>query len=106
MPKYLFTANYTAEGLKGLAAKGGTARKTAVQAAVKSLGGKLESFHFAFGGDDVYVIAELPSNEAAAAMAIAVSASGVSKVRTTVLMTPTEMDAATNQSVSYRPPGG
>ena len=104
VPKYLFTARYSLEGIKAVAARGGSVRKTAVQAAVKSLGGKLEAFYFGFGSDDAFVIAELPGNEAAAALAVTVSAAGASTVRTTVLLTPAEMDAATSQSVAYRPP--
>jgi len=30
-------------------------------ALVESLGGQIESFHFAFGGTDAYVVAELPT---------------------------------------------
>ena len=31
MPKYLIIADYTADGVKGVLAKGGSARKTAVE---------------------------------------------------------------------------
>lgn len=105
MPKYLLSVNYTLEGIRGVASKGGSARKSAAAAAAKSVGGKVESFHFAFGGTDVYVIADMPSNEAAAALALAVSAGGGATVKTTVLLTTDEMDAAAKQQVSYRPPG-
>lgn len=105
MPKYLLSVNYTLDGIRAVAAKGGSARKSAAQAAAKSLGGKVESFHFAFGGTDAYVIADLPGNEAAAALALAVCAGGGAAVETTVLLTVDEMDAASQQSVSYRPPG-
>jgi uncharacterized protein with GYD domain len=106
MPKYLFEANYTAEGAKAIIREGGTARRTAVEKALVGMGGRLESFHFAFGGVDAYVIAELPDNATAAAVALAVSQSGVASTRTVVLLTPEETDAATKKSVSYRPPGG
>ena len=105
MPKYLLSVNYTLEGIRGVAQKGGSARKSAASAAAKSVGGKVESFYFAFGGTDVYVIADMPSNEAAAALALAVSAGGGATVETTVLLTTDEMDAAAKQQVSYRPPG-
>jgi uncharacterized protein with GYD domain len=106
MPKFLIDASYTTEGVKGVQSSGGTARVKAVTKAVKGLGGKVESFYFAFGDRDVYVIADLPDNEAAVALAIAVGASGAVGIRTTVLLTPAEVDAAAEKSVSYTPPGG
>ena len=105
MPKYLLQVNYTLDGVRGVVAKGGTAREAAAQAAAKSVGGKLDSFHFAFGGTDVFTIADLPDNAAAAALALAVTAGGGAAVRTVVLLTPEEIDAATQQSVKYTPPG-
>jgi len=105
MPKYLLEVNYTLDGVRGVVAKGGTARKAAAQAAAKSVGGKLDSFHFAFGGTDVFTIADLPDNAAAAALALAVTAGGGAAVRTVVLLTPDEIDAAAQKSVKYSPPG-
>jgi uncharacterized protein with GYD domain len=105
MPKFLITASYTPEGVKGIQSKGGSARRDAVKEALEGVGGSLESFHFGFGDHDAYVIAELPSNEAAAAVAIAVNAAGGAAANTVVLLTPEEVDAAAEQSVSYRAPG-
>ena len=67
--------------------------------------GRIESFYFALGDDDVYVIAELPDNEAAAAIALTVNASGAVNIKTVVLLTPEEVDAAAQRSVDYQPPG-
>lgn len=105
MPKYLLQVNYTLDGVKGVLAKGGSARKAAAQAAAESVGGKVESFHFAFGSTDAYVIADLPHNAAAAAVALTVSASGGGTITTTVLLTPEEIDRAAGSGVNYRPPG-
>jgi uncharacterized protein with GYD domain len=105
MPKYLLEVNYTLDGVRGVVAKGGSARKAAAQAAAKSVGGKLDSFYFAFGGTDVFTVADLPDNAAAAALALAVTAGGGASVRTVVLLTPDEIDAATQQGVKYSPPG-
>jgi uncharacterized protein with GYD domain len=105
MPKYLLQVNYTLEGVRGVLAKGGSARKAAAQAAAKSAGGKVESFHFAFGSTDAYVIADLPDNAAAAALALTVSAGGGVTVATTALLTPDEIDQAAGVNVKYRPPG-
>ena len=106
MPKYLLQVDYTLDGVRGVVAKGGSARKAAAQAAVKSAGGKLESFYFAFGGTDVFAVADLPDNAAAAAVALNVSAGGGATVKTVVLLTPEEVDTATQQKVKYTPPGG
>ena len=105
MPKYLIEASYTNEGIKGVQSAGGSSRRDAVKAMVEGVGGSLESFHFGFGEHDAYVIAELPNNEAATAVALTVNASGGATVKTTVLLTPEEVDSAAEQSVDYRAPG-
>ena len=105
MPKYLIEASYTAEGAKGVQSAGGSSRRDAVPSLVDGIGGKLESFHFAFGDSDAYVIVDLPDNESAAAVALTVNASGAVSLKTVVLMTPEEVDAAAKRSVDYRPPG-
>jgi uncharacterized protein with GYD domain len=105
MPKYLLEVNFTLDGVRGVVAKGGSARKAAAQTAAKSVGGKLEAFYFAFGGTDVVTIADLPDNTAAAALALAVAAGGGAAVRTVVLLTPAEIDAAAQTDVKYSPPG-
>ena len=105
MGKYMFQARYTTEGAKGVLAGGGTARRSAVEKALASVGGKLESFYFAFGGVDAFVIADLPDDVSAAAMSMTVSASGTSGATTVKLLTPEDMDKATKVSVAYRPPG-
>ena len=105
MPKYLITGTYTLTGIKGVLAEGGSGRRDAVERLASSLGGSLESFYFAFGGDDFYVTVDLPSNEAAASVAMTVAAAGATSARTVVLLAPEEVDAATKLSPSYRPPG-
>jgi uncharacterized protein with GYD domain len=105
MPKYLYEAHYTPDGAKGIIKEGGSARKAAIEQAVTAFGGRVETFYFAFGGVDAYVIVDLPDNVAAAAMALAVNQSGLASTRTVVLLTPEETDAATKKSVPYRGPG-
>jgi uncharacterized protein with GYD domain len=105
MPKFLFEAMYMPEGVKGVQSGGGSSRREAIAQVAEGLGGKLESFHFAFGERDAYVIAELPDNESAAAVALTVNASGAVGVKTVILLTPEEVDAAAQRSVDYRPPG-
>ena len=105
MPKFLIEASYSAEGVKGVQSAGGSSRRDAVKQTLEGLGGSLESFYFGFGDRDAYVTADLPSNEAAAAVALAVNSAGGASVKTIVLLTPEEVDAAAQQSVDYRAPG-
>jgi uncharacterized protein with GYD domain len=105
MPKYLIQSSYTAEGVKGVLAKGGTARRSAAEAAAKSVGGKVEQFYFAFGETDVVAIIDLPDHASAAALSLAVTASGDIRTKATVLLTPEEIDAASKKSPDFRPPG-
>lgn len=105
MASYLVIASYSPEGVKGVLKNGGTARADAVKSAVKGLGGKMQSFHFAFGGGDAYVLVDLPDNIAAAALGLAVSSTGLASVKTVVLLTPAEVDEAAKRDVSYKAPG-
>ena len=105
MPKYLFEASYSTEGVKGVAEKGGSSRREAVEQMFSAAGGKMEGFYFAFGHNDVYAFGELPNNEAATAVALTVNQAGGAQVRTVVLLTAEEVDAAAKSTVQYRPPG-
>jgi uncharacterized protein with GYD domain len=106
MPKYMFKASYTAEGARGVAKEGGSSRRDTIANLAQNSGGTMESFYFAFGKDDAYVVCDLPNNATAAAVALAVNSSGAAHVQTVVLMTPEEVDEATRTTVDYRPPGG
>jgi uncharacterized protein with GYD domain len=105
MPRFLVIGEYSAEGARGLMAAGGSARRTVVEEMVTALGGRLETFDFAFGGDDVYVIVDMPDNESAAAVALTVSGSGSARVRTIVLLAPDQLDRAAQLRPDYTPPG-
>jgi uncharacterized protein with GYD domain len=105
MPKYLFQGSYTAEGARGVLKDGGSGRRAAVEKLSASAGGTLESFYFTFGADDFVIVVDLPDNEAAAAVAMTVGASGAVDIRTTVLLTTEQIDAVAKQVVDYRAPG-
>ena len=104
MPKYLFQASYTKEGLQGLLSQGGTQRRETVENLAAALGGSIEAFYYAFGDYDLYVIAELPDDATATAASLVVGASGAGSVKTTVLIPPETVDEATGKAVDYRPP--
>lgn len=106
MAKYLLKVSYSPEGIKGVMKEGGTSRVAAIEKLLADLGGSLESFYFAFGADDVYVIAEVPDQATAMAIAATVGSSGaISSYETVVLVDPREIDAAMDKTVAYRPPG-
>jgi uncharacterized protein with GYD domain len=107
MPKYLIQGSYSQQGLKGMLKEGGSKRREAAEQIIKGTGGRLEAYYYAFGSDDFVIIADLPSNVDAAALSLAVNASGAVKSRMTVLITPEEADEATKKmkTVKYRAPG-
>ncbi|MFN2544091.1 MAG: GYD domain-containing protein [Actinomycetota bacterium] len=105
MPRYLLRVSYTADGLKGVLKEGGSARRDAARQVVESVGGTMDSFYFAWGDTDAYLVANMPDAESAAAAAMTVSASGAAMCSTTVLIEPEEMDRAVQKHAEYRPPG-
>lgn len=105
MAKYLFRARYVGQGVEGLLKEGGSARREMAAKVISSLGGKLESFYFAFGDDDVVGIFDVPDAATAAAVSLAVNASGTLASKLTPLITPEEVDVAAKKKVGFRPPG-
>lgn len=105
MAKYLWQAGYSGEGAKGVLKDGGTVRIQAIEKVLAGIGGTLEVAYFAFGDDDFIGIAEIPDNVSAAAVSMTVAATGAARVKTTVLLTPEELDQAAQKSVDYTPPG-
>jgi uncharacterized protein with GYD domain len=90
MPRYLQQISYTQEAWQALI-KNPQNRIDAVRPAVEKLGGKIETAYFAFGDYDVIVIAELPDNVSAAALAVAFAGGGACRnVKTTPLLSVAE----------------
>jgi len=105
MPKYLISANYSTTGLEGVRAAGAKSRVDAVSTMLEAMGGRLESFYFAFGDTDVFAVADVPDDEAAAAVAMTINSTGAVSIRTTKLLTSDQVDEALRRSVDYHPPG-
>lgn len=105
MAKFLVSVSYTDEGARGLRKDGGTKREHAARMAAESLGGKLDAFYFAFGDHDAVVIADFPDAVSAAALSVAIGATGAARCRTTPLLTPADMDKAVSKNTAYRAPG-
>jgi uncharacterized protein with GYD domain len=105
MPKYLIQASYTAEGTKGLMRDGGSKRRSVVEQMIKKSGGTLESFYFAFGDADVYIICDIPDVASAVAISLAVNASGTVDLKTVPLLSVEDIDQAARKQVGYSAPG-
>lgn len=105
MSKYMIHGNYVGEGIKGLLKEGGSSRRSTIETLIKGMGGTMEAFYYTFGDDDVFVIFEAPDNVSVAAISLVANATGLVSVKTTVLLTPEEIDEATKKTVAYRPPG-
>jgi uncharacterized protein with GYD domain len=103
----MFRTNYTQSGLKGLLAEGGSGREAALRQTVESVGGTLDGFYYALGDCDLYLIANVPDEATATALALNIAAAGALTVQTTVLLTAKDIDAAVakSKSVQYRLPG-
>jgi uncharacterized protein with GYD domain len=106
VPKYLWKVRYSVDGLNGLKKDGGSSRVEAATKLIESVGGTIESFYFAFGPDDAFVVADMPSAVACAAGALTVGAAGGAAIETITLLTASEVDEATSATTEYRKPGG
>jgi uncharacterized protein with GYD domain len=105
MPKYLIQASYTAEGTRGVARDGGSKRRAVVEEMITGSGGTLEAFYFAFGDTDVYLLCDMPDVASAAALSLAINASGAVELRTTPLLSVEDIDQAVKKHIAYRAPG-
>ena len=105
MAKYLYKASYVGKGVEGLMKEGGSKRREAAEKAMSSVGGRFESFYYAFGEDDVIGVVDLPDIPSAVAISLIINASGAVNLKMTPLITPEEVDAATKKHPTYRPPG-
>ena len=108
MAHYLIQVSYNNQGISDLV-KNPQDRSTAIRSVIEGMGGRIESFYFAFGDYDAVVIAELPDNASAAAFAMAVGAGGAMRRYKTTVLIPTDeaVEAMRKAStVGYRPPSG
>jgi uncharacterized protein with GYD domain len=105
MASFLIQFSYTEKGVQGLLKEGGSKRRDATEQLIKSVGGRLVAYYFAFGEYDGFVIVDGVENADAAAASLTAAASGAVKTKTTVLLTPDEIDRASKKNPSYRAPG-
>ena len=105
MPKYLLKANYTTDGVAGIASRGGTERYKVVSDLVEDVGGTLEAFYFAWGDVDAYLVVDVPTPEVMVSLSLSVNQSGATTFTTVPLLTPEELDAGAQALPGYLPPG-
>lgn len=105
MSKYLGMANFTPEGLKALRQGGAASRIALGEALAASLGGTQDCYYLAFGDVDAYAILDLPDDEAAASLSIAINEAGFARVTLVKLLTVDQVDEAFRRSPAYVPPG-
>jgi uncharacterized protein with GYD domain len=101
----MFKVSYSKEGMQGVIREGAANRKTFIEKMAAEMGGSISSFDFAFGDTDAYVIAEMPDQITAAAVATAVAASGAASIETVVLLSADDVDRAIGKHAPYRAPG-
>lgn len=106
MAFYLAQASYSSQATAAMI-KNPQDRAAAIRPMIERMGGKLHGLWLAFGEFDVVAIAELPDNVSAAALAMAIGASGaVSAYRTTPLISVAEATKAMKKAggAGYQPP--
>lgn len=107
MPHYLMRFSYTPEAWARLI-KAPEDRREVARAVVENLGGKLHGFWYGFGEHDGFVLIEAPTNAAAAAFSVGISAGGALRsAETTPLLTVEETIEMLKQAqaLPYRTPG-
>jgi uncharacterized protein with GYD domain len=105
MPKYLYQGSYTDQGLQGLMKDGGSKRVEVTKKAIESLGGRMETYYFALGGKDFFIIVEAPDNINATIGSLIANASGTVEIGITALISPEDVDLAVKQTIDWSPPG-
>jgi len=108
MPLYMYQGAYTPQSWAALVKNPQNRLEGVARPACEAVGGKYIGGWLCFGEYDFVLIAEVPSNEAMAAIAIAVGAGGAIKAsKTTVLMSADQgvaaMKKAADVAKGYRP---
>ena len=107
MARYMIHASYSTQGMSDLV-NNPQDRAANLRPVIERMGGKMESFDYAFGDFDAVVIVDMPDNTAVASVAMAVGASGaISSIKTTLIPMEEAMQAMRQAiGVGYRGPGG
>ena len=108
MPIYMYQAAYTAESWAAQIKHPQNRVEAVGRQACEAVGGKLLGGWYCFGDYDLVIIADVPSNEAMSAIALAIAAGGALKSsRTTPLLTGAQgveaLKKATDVAKGYKP---
>ena len=108
MPLYLYELAYTAESIAAQIKNPQDRLETAARPALQAVGGKLLGGGFAFGDRDVVILYEVPDDESAAAVAMAIAAGGaVRSAKTTKLLSGAQWVASLKKAAAvgaaYKP---
>jgi uncharacterized protein with GYD domain len=106
MPMFLIQASYSSQSTAAMI-KNPQDRAAAVRPMIERMGGKLHGLWLAFGEYDIVAIAETPDNVSAAALSMAIGASGaMAAYRSTPLLTMAEATEAMKKAgaAGYQPP--
>jgi uncharacterized protein with GYD domain len=108
MPLYLYQLSYTPESLAAQIKDPQDRLEKAAKPIVKKAGGKLIAGGYSFGEYDVSIVYEVPDDEAAASVALAVGAGGaIRSSKTTKLLSGAQWIAALKGAASvakvYKP---
>lgn len=98
MPTYLVKVSYTDEGARSVLEDGASSRRESLREYTEKLGGTLHSLHYSLGEFDAYAIVDFPDKTAMAAASMLTKASGGGVCSATVLLTPEEVDEATDMA--------
>lgn len=97
MPTYLVKVSYTEDGTESVLEEGATSRREKLRHYTEKLGGTLKSLYYALGEHDAYAIVEFPDKKNMAVASMLTKASGGGTCSATVLLTPEEVDEATEK---------
>src|ERR671917_2081782 len=109
MPIFISQGRYSYGAIKGMIARPED-RSRVVSRLIKAAGGRLLSYYLTFGEYDFLLVAEAPNESAmASAVLAAASGGGVTNLRTTLAMTPTDamkaFEAAGSLAQSFKSAG-
>lgn len=92
---------------KGFLKEKAAPREAAIRKAYEGIGGKVEALYWEAGGEYTgAVVVELPDAATGAAFVMVVGASGAfDEVKSTEVLTSSELDRALAKTISYRAPG-
>jgi len=88
MPTYISFIQYTQQGLQKI--KESPGRLDQAKKAYEAAGGKLKDIYLVMGEYDIVVVAELPSDDAVAKLALSLGAAGNIRTRTSRAFTEAE----------------